>query len=185
MRTIFLTLSAVALLSACADGNADSDGDGKISDEEAAVEAQKANLKAGLWERTAEMTDVKITHPADATDEEKAEADKFADGITNKPQVVKACLTEENAKKPEPSFFAPGPMGSCEYKDFSLSGGTLKMEMTCQDPTTPGPVAIAINGEYASDSYTGTYTIDIDGGDEGAVKMTGKSTMKNVGACPA
>jgi len=184
MRKIFLAVSAISLLSACAEGNADKDGDGKISAAEADVEAAKAGLKAGQWSKTVELVDVDLKLGEKSSAEEKALADQEVKSMVGQERKQDICLSEQDAKNPKAGFFAPGPENGCEYTEFSLSGGKLKTNMQCDAADTGEKMTVTMTGDYTEASFAGDYVLNVDAGDQGTLQMKGRSTMKRTGDCP-
>ncbi len=184
MQKVFVSLSAIALLSACSGGNADADGDGKISSTEADAEAAKAGLEPGLWEKGVEVTKVDLMLGKEANAEEKAAAEQQSKAMAGQSRQIEICLSPEDAKNPKAGFFAPGPEQGCEYSEYSVSGGKLKTSMQCGSSAMEEKMNVVMTGTYASDRFNSEYALNVDGGDKGSLKMTGKTSMKRIGDCP-
>lgn len=190
MMTAVLLTASLATLAACGGGNgADKNGDGKITKEEMAAEAGNVQIEAGEWEITNEITSVDMDEakiPAEA----RGAADAMTKAMVGKPQVSRTCVTEEQAKKPGADFFQTGDNGDCKYKEFVMSGGTLKLAMTCTGPAEPGmkdrPSAdIKMNGKYTANSYDLTATFSSELPQMGTMAFNAKTTGKRIGECPA
>lgn len=184
MRPLIIAVSAFALLAGCADGDADTDGDGKISTAEADAEAAKAGLSPGMWEKSVKLLDVELNLGEGASEEENAQADNEVQAMIGRERKEEICLSEEDAKNPKASFFAPGSEGGCEYTEFSVSGGKLKTEMKCEADEVAEKMTVVMSGDYSDSSFTGDYTLNVDAAEKGSLQMKGRSTMKRTGDCP-
>ena len=87
------------------------------------------------------------------------------------------CVTAAMLKDPN-SAIPKGPAGDCKVIDYKFTADTATYKLACTQPA-----AITAVGEmkYAgSDSYTGTLTMDMGGGQQLAMSMEGK----RLGDCP-
>ncbi|MEZ5709377.1 MAG: DUF3617 domain-containing protein [Blastomonas sp.] len=183
-KTLVLAVALAPLmaLSACGDsGNADSDGDGKISSEEAAEAAKDVKLDPGKWENTVEFVDISF-------DEAKLppEARGFASGMlksmVGQKQTTSSCLTPEEAAKPQADFFAGNKEDDCEYKTFNISGGKMKIDMTCTQKDK-SEANISLSGNYSSDSYDMEMNMAMNSPQMGEMTIKAKTNAKRVGEC--
>ncbi len=184
MRPFVIAVSALALLSGCSGGNADTDGDGKISTAEADAEAAKAGLSPGMWEKSVKLVEVDLDLGDQASPEEKAQADTEIESMIGRERSEQICLSEQDAKNPKASFFAPGSEGGCEYTEFSVSGGKLKTEMKCEADEVTEKMKVVMSGDYTDSSFSGDYVLNVDAAEKGSLEMKGRSTMKRIGDCP-
>ncbi len=179
MRKIFATGCAIALLAGCS-GDADKNGDGKISAKEASNEMASGGaiaMKAGEWET--KITFAKIDAkgmPEAAKGQMMASMGK---GVT-----VKSCLTEEQVKNPGADFFGSPQESNCTFDQMDRSGNSMKVAMTCK-PDGKTVVKSTMNGRFSAESYEMDIEQKTSGTPMGDIGMTGKITGKRLGDCPA
>ncbi len=180
MRTIIAASACLALLAACSDGGADTDGDGEITQEEMVAEAASGGdvkLRPGQWEHTVEFTELDMPGvPANMQDMVKQQ---MGSGIT-----TTTCMTEEEANRPSADFFGGEGNDDCTYEEFDRSGNKMTLRMTC-DAGQGGTAKVAMDGEFAADSFTLTMDNKVTGTQAGDVTMKGTVTGKRIGDCPA
>jgi hypothetical protein len=180
MRKFFLLTAATLALFACADKGADTDGNGKISDAEAATEITDGGAmatKPGLWE--VKIGFDKIEAPGAPAAMQKAIKAQMAQGVTQR-----ACLTQAQVDKPGMEFFGASPEANCSFDSVDSSTGGIKVAMTCK-PAGPVIVKSKIDGKFNAETYTMNLEQSTEGMPMGAIKMTGKIEGKRVGDCPA
>ncbi len=62
-----------------------------------------------------------------------------------------SCLTPEQVNRPNAGFF--GSQGSgCTYQHFTMAGGTIDAEMTCD--RAPTQMHMTMQGTYSNDNYS-------------------------------
>ena len=180
MRTLIAASACLALLSACSDGGADSDGDGAITSEEMAAEAASGGemaMRPGQWENTIEFTEFDIPGvPAGMKD---MIAEQMGSAITSK-----SCITQEEAERPSAGFFGGEQNDNCTYDEFDRSGDSLTLRMTCATGDG-GTAKIAMDGEFADESFTLAMDNRISGTQSGDVTIKGKVTGRRIGDCPS
>jgi hypothetical protein len=180
MHKFFLMGVAALALSACSEKGADADGDGKISDAEAATEMTtggKMAMKPGLWEVRVGYDKVEAPGvPADMLAKMKAQ---IAQGMTQR-----SCLTQEQVEKPGMEFFGAAPEANCTFDALDRSSDGVKIAMTCK-PSGPIVVKSKMDGKFGAETYTMDIEQSTEGTPMGPVKMVGKIVGKRVGECPA
>ena len=145
---------------------------GEKKQEAAAAEEAPATLAAGLYEVSAEVTQLA---PTDKT----TPATKLKQGDK---QVVKACVSADG--QPDPALL--GEAGDkCEIKNSYIRNGRMSAQMSCTREGQSGYVMPAMMGSYSADGFEGeistlTYFVA-----EGDYRLTRKVTAKRVGDCPA
>jgi hypothetical protein len=141
-RITFVSLAAVMALSACSDGGADKDGDGKITGEEAAVEAREAILpEPGLYRATVEIEEMTVPGmPAGMADQMKQ---SMAAQMS-----IENCLTEADRANMVKEM-VPDSGDSCTYDKYEMSGGKIDAKLTCKAPDG-GTVVTTMNGTFTS-----------------------------------
>jgi len=180
MRNYVIVGLAGALLAACS-GSADKDGDGKISEEEMAAEAENVQLKAGEWEKTVEFVDVEISNIPE--DDPKQMLKGMLESMKGEKVTTKECISEEEAKKPAADFFSGDQKDECDVTEFAMRGGTISSKMACKDPK--GAVMnMTMSGDYAEDNYD--MEMEMSGKEQDIdLKITARSSGKYIGDCPA
>ena len=176
-----LAIAPVLALAACSSG-ADSDGDGKISREEAAEEAKSVKLNPGKWENKVEIVDVnlddsKLPPGAEAMKEQMTKA------MVGRVTTSSSCLTPEQAAKPEASFLAGADNDKCEYKKFDLSGGKIDAEISCRGDKDGQNGDFTMDGRYDENSYEMTMVMNASSGDMGTMVIKAKSNARRIGDC--
>jgi Protein of unknown function (DUF3617). len=140
--------------------------------EEPAAVAAPAKLSAGLYEMSAEVTQLASTDNTTPVTKLK-QGDK---------QVVKACVSADG--QPDPALL--GEAGDkCEIKNSYIRNGRMSAQMSCTREGQWGYVMPAMMGSYSADGFEGeintlTYFVA-----EGDYRLTRKVTAKRVGDCPA
>ena len=138
----------------------------------APVEETASKLDAGLYELTAEVTQL------DSTDNTKpATALKLGDK-----QVIKACVLADG--KPTPELLAEQG-DKCEVKNSYIRNGRMSVEMSCTRANPSGPVMPAMNGSFKADSFEGEITTMTYFYKDGDYRLSRKVSAKRVGDCPA
>lgn len=178
MKKLLVSVAVLGLIGGCSDKGADHDGDGKITAEEVAEEMNRVTLEPGEWENTVEIVDVKIDGLPDGMP--AGVMDKMMGKVTTS----KSCITEEEAAKPGAQFFAAQEKTNCEVKKFSMSGGAVSSEMSCNNMGgAPGNMTMTMDGQYGPSSYD--MTMNMIGGAAGMkMNISAKSNGKRIGSCP-
>ena len=91
-----------------------------------------------------------------------------------------SCLTPEQVNRPNAGFFGSHQTG-CTYQHFTMAGGTIDAEMTCD--RAPMQMHMTMQGTYSNDNYT----IHVNNQGTVAPGKTMSSTMsiesRRVGEC--
>ncbi len=177
----FLTAGVLALaISACSDKGADTDGDGKISENEATAELSGGNgtqVLPGEWETRISFSNIEAKGlPPKAQQAMKA---KMTEGMT-----TKSCMTKEQAEKPGSDFFGAPAEANCSFDELNRSGDKMKVAMTCK-PAPNMTIKSTMDGTFAKTSYAMNIVQSTEGPPMGSIKMTGKIEGKRIGDCPA
>jgi hypothetical protein len=141
--------------------------------QEAAVEEVPATLAAGLYEVSAEVTQL-------ASTDNTTPATKLKLGDKG---VIKACVAADG--KPEPALLAEAEGDKCEIKNSYIHNGRMSAQMSCTRSGESGYVMPAMMGSFSKGGFEGeisTLTYFVADGD---YRMTRKVTAKRVGDCPA
>lgn len=184
MQTVSILALPLLALAACSGGGADKDGDGKISKEEVAKEAESIKFSPGEWENKVEIVDVKFDE-SKLPPERKAMTSALAKQMVGQVQTSKNCLTEEQAKKPGADFLAGAANNGCTYKTFDLSGGAINAKISCKGKQ-PGQLGdIKLTGTYTATSYDMQMDMAMSSGEMGSMTMKAKNSAKRIGECKA
>jgi hypothetical protein len=97
---------------------------------------------------------------------------------------VKSCISEADAKKPEPDIFQPGTGSNCKAEGYVVKDGRIAGTMTCPGTGGTGGMTLVMQGEYAPTSFDLTTRTEMKGQ---GIAMTTKtrSTGRRLGDCPA
>ena len=182
MKTYLMLAGAALALSACGGSvDADADGDGNITQSEVAAVMDDVSITPGEWENTVEFVDISIDETK-LPQEVRGMMAGMLENMKGQTTVTKNCVTPEEAEQPAAEMFAGNEDADCEYDTFEFGGGTMKMEMTCQDPGS-GMAKISNSGTYSSDSYQMDMTVEINSPEMGEMTISAASTGKLVGDC--
>ncbi len=147
-------------------------GGGKQEQAAAGEEAPAASLAAGLYELTAEVTQLSSTD--NSTPATKL---KMGDKVT-----TKACVAADG--KPAPELLAEQG-DKCKLTNSYVRNGRMTAEMSCTRDGKSGNVMPAMNGNFSKDGFEGDVTSLTYFVEDGDYRMTRKLTAKRVGDCPA
>jgi hypothetical protein len=137
---------------------------------------QALPMTAGLWETKVTFTEVKATGLSDKN-KQKLLAD-VSEQLSGQ-----ACLTEEQARKPDADFFAGSQSDDCKYKKFDIKDGKLDLTLTC-NMNAMATVDMDMKGKV------GATALDLDVAPSlrlpmiGDVELRGKAEGRYLGACP-
>ena len=178
MRIIIAASACIALLSACSDGASDAE-EAMVGDEAAsgaATSGDAVRLRAGEWENTIEFTEFDVPGvPAAMKD---VIAGQLGQSIT-----TTSCITQDEADRPDASFFGGEENENCTYEEYDRSGDSLTLRMTCASDGG-GAAKIAMDGTFGEESFTLTMDNTVTGTQTGDVTMKGTVTGRRVGDCP-
>ena len=160
---LVLATALAATLTGCGEGTAD---------KSAADEAPAASLAAGLYEVSAEVTQL-------ASTDNSAPATKLKQGDK---LVTRACVNPDG--KPEGAMLAEDG-DKCDLKNSYIRNGRLNAEMSCTRDGKSGSVMPALNGSFSKDAFEGSITTLTYFVDDGDYRMSRKVAAKRVGDCPA
>jgi hypothetical protein len=148
---------------------------GEKKDEAAATaataEAAPAKLAGGLYEVSAEVTQL-------ASTDNSTPATKLKQG---EKQVIKACVSADGL--PDPALL--GEVGDkCEIKNSYIRMGRMSAQMSCSREGHVGYVMPAMMGSYSADGFEGEINTLTYFNEKGDYRLTRKVTAKRVGECP-
>ncbi len=178
MHRILLFACASLALAGCGGTDADQDGDGKISVEEAATQAKEMTRpEPGKYRATVEMIDVEVPGAP------KEMQDAMKRMMSSGPQTHEYCLTEEEAAKGfEEMARQAQDDGSCSFEKFDAAGGKIDAVMNCAREGR-GSARMTMQGTGGRTSSEMTMTMDAKAPDGKTMKMTMKSSQERVGEC--
>lgn len=175
MKRIALVAALGGLMAGCSGGNADADGDGKVSMDEAASQIAAEGIKPqpGLYKATITMTGMEIPGMP-------AEMAGHGSGMTT---TTEYCLTEEDVAEGFEEMMKRGQNGECSYDSFSLKDGKFDAVMVCK--SDEGEARMTMNGTATptSSDFTATMKMNVPEMGEGTMSFAAKH--ERVGDCPA
>lgn len=139
---------------------------------EVTTEEVPAKLTAGLYEMSAEVTQL-------ASTDKTTPATKLNQG---EKLVTRACVGADGV--PETSMFAEQG-DACQVKSSYIRNGRMSVELSCKREGMSGDVMPAMRGDFTKDGFEGditTLTYFIKDGD---YRMTREISARRVGDCPA
>lgn len=176
LKTLFAFAAPIALLGACSSGgDADTDGDGEISSEEAQAEVASAGISItpGQWESTVQLTEFDMPQMPE-------EARAMMQQQMGTAHTSTSCITPEEAANPEANMFGDNN-DDCTYTDFTMSGGNILIAGSCQTQGMPGATSMRMEGSYTPTSYDMTMNMNMESGPAGPMSMAGQVTGRFVG----
>lgn len=174
-------IAPVLALAACSSG-ADSDGDGKITREEAAQEAKSVKLNPGKWENKVEIVDVNLDQ-SKLPPEAQGMKDQMTKSMIGRVTTNSNCLTPEQAARPDAGFLAGPNSDQCDYKKFDLSGGKIDAVISCKGEKDGQSGEFTMDGSYDENSYDMRMVMNVTSGEMGTMVIKAKSTARRIGDC--
>lgn len=179
MRPIHaLPLAAAILLCACS-GSADEDGDGAISNEEAAAAIEDVvQPRPGQYRTSIELLEFDVPG---MTDQMKQQMVSVMGGELAKGNTF--CLTPEEAAANGPREMLENMAeANCSFSRFDVSSGTISADMQCtgDDGLTSH---VLMDGEMTEASSDMTMTMDQQMQGMGEVHMKMRVTSERTGDC--
>lgn len=182
LQTVSILALPLLALAACSGGGADKDGDGKITKEEVAAEAEAIKFSAGEWENKVEIVDVKFDE-SKLPPEAKGMTGAIVKQMVGQVQTTKNCLTEEQAKKPGADFLAGAENDECTYKKFNLSGGKIDADIQCKGKEAGQEGNIKLAGTFTSSTYDMQMDMVMQSPQTGSMTIKAKNSAKRIGEC--
>ena len=175
MKKILLIGAASLALAACSSGgDADKDGDGKVSAGEVKEAMAGTEMQPGEYE-------VKITFSEmEAPGMPEQMRTMLMESMAKKG--LKTCITEEQAKNPGADMFGQNDESGCKMEKLDRSGNKMNAVMTCN--TGGVKMAATMDGTFKSDGYTMNMEQKITGAPSGDMSMKGQITANRIGVCP-
>lgn len=173
-RMTFATLAAALALAGCGSSGADKDGDGKITDQEAAAETAANLPDPGLYKISVEIQELTYPGmPANMLDEMKKQMSASMQ--------TEECLTEADREDAVKQMTEMNE--DCEYERYNMSGGKIDAAMSCKMPDG-GTMAYTMTGSLGRTGVDMVMEGGQQGGDPGST-MQMKMHMKSqrVGDC--
>ncbi len=181
MRRIAIAAACFTLAACGGASNADADGDGEISMEEAAAEsADMVRPEPGKYRATVEFVDVSMP------DAPQQVQDMMRGMFDRGPQTHEYCLTEEEADKgfEEMARQAQEDDSNCTFEKFEADGGKIDAIMNCA-ADGQGAARMTMTGTGSETASEMTMTMDAEGPDGQTMTMTMKSSQERIGECDA
>jgi len=182
MRPIHsLPLAAAILLAACGGGETDADGDGELSAEEVAAEAEgMVQPRPGQYRTTLELVEFDAPGMPDSAKQQLQQA--FESGLA---EGNTFCMTEAEAAENGPREIVENLAESdCEMKTFQVSGGSVVAEMQCASQGG-GSQTVKMEGQMTAESSTMTMDMSQEMAGMGAMNMKMRVNSERIGDCTA
>jgi hypothetical protein len=173
-----LPLVAAVVLAACGS-SADQDGDGAISNQEAAAAMESAiQPKPGQYRTSVEVVEFEIPGVAPEM------RDQMRAMMTGQGQQTNTfCLTPEEAAKNGPQEMVKNMAdANCSFQKFDVSGGNIKAEMQCSGDGG-GVSKVSMDGKMTESSSDMTMTMDMEQGAQGKMHMKMRVKSERTGDC--
>ena len=181
MRAIqMLPLAAAILLAACG-GETDADGDGELSAEEVAAEADgMVQPRPGQYRTSLELLEFDAPGIPDSAKQQMQQA--FESGLA---EGNTFCMTEADAAENGPRQMVENLAESdCDMKTFQVSGGSVVAEMQCASEGG-GTNTVKMEGQMTAESSTMTMDMNQEVAGVGAMNMKMRVNSERIGDCTA
>jgi len=181
MRAIHsLPLAAAILLAACG-GDTDADGDGELSADEIAAEAEgMVQPRPGQYRTSLELLEFDAPGIPDSAKQQMQAA--FEQGLA---EGNTFCMTEADAAENGPREMVEQlAENDCEMKNFQVSGGSVVAEMQCPSEGG-GTSSVKMEGEMTAESSTMTMDMSQEMAGMGAMNMKMRVNSERIGDCTA
>lgn len=173
LATISVLAIATLALAGCGEsGTVEAENE---SAEAVAAKVAKADLKpsAGRWET--QMKIVSMDMPGMPPEMQGMMKDQLG-----KVETSVSCLTKEEAAKSEKEFFKPSQSSDCIYNSFTMGGGKIAADMTCNDKNSTQNMQMS--GTYGAEAYAMKVKADGNMGPQ-EMSMEMEIASKRVGEC--
>lgn len=152
----------------------------EVMNQVAAKGADATSLKAGKWQVSARVFDVK-------TSGMPPEVAKAFEQMQARGQTAELCLSEEDAKKPNARMLGGDAPQDCRFETFEMGGGVMKSVMNCARPGQGGKARIATDGSYSPETYKVKTVMSAEAAPGSGQSMTISSEVEGkwVGKCDA
>ncbi len=165
----FVALACLALLCAC--GQAETPAD--LTEEDVAEELASVALEPGRWEMRTQIVSAGGPLPQGVIDR-----------LVGRQTSGSACITPEQAERPNGTFLQAQQGADCAYHAFDVADGRLTAEMTCTGGNLPARMQTQMSGSYTSAGYDLLLDMRTTGsGEEGAVQIRTRSVGRRTGDC--
>ena len=183
MRLIHTAPFVAAVLLAACGGDADTNDDGKLSNEEVVAEAAGAiKPQPGLYRTSYEVLEFNIPGVPDSMKQQMQAQLGNTSGTSG---TSTSCLTRDQVDANGAEQMAKNmARGNCTVARFDVTGGALSSEMTC---TAAGGATshVLMEGQMTSTSSTMTMTNEMDMAGMGKMQTKVRATSERIGDCPA
>src|SRR5438270_3124229 len=169
---ILVAVSLVAALSACGKSGERASGNQSAAAKGPAGSgpAVEMKLNPGLWETNVEMAISGA--PAD-----------LAGMMKGTKITTRSCITPEQASRPSGEIFSGKQRNGCTYSNYSVSGGQVHGEMSCNERNGRGAMTMTMDGQYGGDSFDVTMNVDTRAVGQN-MAIGSHTTGRRVGDCP-
>lgn len=179
MRRRILAVSACLVLAACGSSDADTDGDGKVSIEEAAkkADAEMIRPEPGRYRADAELVELDMPGAPEQI------RDLIRQQMAAGNQTSEFCLTAEDAEKGFEEMARESQQNDdCSFEKFDVDGGDIDAVMVCEIPGQ-GKARIEVAGTGTSTSSEMTMKMDASGPAGQKMVVTTRTKQERIGDC--
>ncbi|WP_414899802.1 DUF3617 domain-containing protein [Sphingomonas flavalba] len=174
-----LPFAPLLLLAACNSGPTVSAENASASEVAQKIAESRVSegsfISPGQWRTTFNISEMNMPGlPPQALEAMRAHAAKASSH--------ESCVTEEQAKKPDPDMFAGKGNENCRYDNFSMGNGKIAGVLRCQG--SPGEMKMTMNGTYGPNAYQMSATVE-QTGPQGKMTMKMDSKAERIGPCKA
>lgn len=166
---------AMALMLVGCSSDPDTDGDGKISAEEARAEMANNAVKPEPGQYKVTMTFKSAEIPGAPPEM----MDMLGKSMSN---TMEYCLTKEEADKGFEDSLTKGQGDNCTIERLKMDGGKIDMAMKCDEPAT-GPMQMTMNGEVTPTSADLTMKMEGKVANSQNAKIEMNMKQQRIGDC--
>ncbi|MXP08672.1 DUF3617 domain-containing protein [Pseudoblastomonas halimionae] len=180
MRRELIMATACLALAACGSSDADTDGDGKVSMEEAARKSADEMIKPEPGQYRAEIELVEFEMPDAPPEMQELIKQQSGKGKETR----EFCLSDEDAEKGFEDMIREGQQNDdCSFDKFEADGGKIDAVMLCEK-AGEGKARMEITGVGTKTSSDMTMKVEATGPGGQKVLMTTKMKQERIGDCP-
>ena len=136
-----------------------------------AAPALAQEMQPGMWEITSTVTSIEMP----------GAPPEMAAAMAGQVTTLSQCVTAEQLANGPEAMFAQSD-GQCEFSEFSMQGGQVKLVGACAAPGGQGQMTMATTGTYTATTYEteGTVEMAMPGG---GMKIQAAGAGRRTGDC--
>lgn len=97
---------------------------------------------------------------------------------------ARACITPEQARRPDGNFLAASAGNRCHHQGFSMRGGRIGGTMRCAEPGLNRPTIATMQGRYGPGAYALDIRMETAMPDGATMVLELRSRGRRIGVCP-